>query len=289
MMAWLAYAICAVVWGSTYFGIALGIESFTPFGMVASRYLLAGALALGLGRLLKEATPQRRDLPHLAFQGLMLLGLSNALVTWAEARVPSGVTAILCSLTPTFYGLLDKERLTARTWAGILLGLGGVAVLARPAAGVKVDLVGGLAILLATFLWAYGTLHGRRHVKGQGLLGNVGVQMLSGGAFAALMLPFTGGLLHAPLTRTAGLAVGYLLLFGSLLAYTAFGYLCRVWTPSRMGTYVYLNPVVAVLLGCLVLKEPFGWRTALGLGIILAAVALVQWPRRTPLPQSISE
>lgn len=281
MAAWLAYVICAVVWGSTYFGIALGIESFTPFGMVATRYVLAGALALGLGRLMGEAPVLRRDLPHLALQGLLLLGLSNALVTWAEARVPSGITAILCSLTPTFYGLLDREKLSRRTWAGILLGLGGVAVLARPASGVQVDTLGGLAILLATFLWAYGTLHGRRHVQGTSLLGNVGVQMLAGGGFALLMLPFTGGFLHAPLTWRSGGAVIYLLLFGSLVAYTAFGYLSRAWPPARMGTYVYLNPVVAVLLGSLVLKEPFGWRMVLGLGIILGAVALVQWPRRT--------
>lgn len=283
MLAWIAYAICAVVWGSTYFGIALGIESFTPFGMVATRFLIAGTLAMGLGRLLGEDRPLKRDLPHLALQGVLLLGISNALVTWAEARVPSGTTAILCSLTPMFYGLMDGERLGRGGWAGLLLGLVGVAVLSRPATGARLDLAGGLAIALATFLWAYGTLHGRRHVKGKGLLGQVGVQMLAGGLVALLLVPFTGGFLHAPLTWKAGLAVGYLLLFGSLVAFTAFGYLSRTWAPARMGTYAYLNPVVAVILGSLFLKEPFGWRTLGGLAITLGAVALVQWPVR-PVP-----
>ncbi len=276
MLAWLAYAICAVVWGSTYFGIAVGIQSFTPFGMVASRYLLAGLVALGLSRALKEPPQPRRNLPHLVLQGTLLLGISNALVTWAEGRVPSGITAILCSMTPLFYGLLGKEALEARRWIGLLLGLVGVFVLSRPAPGAKLDLYGGGAIVLATFLWAYGTLHGRRHVVGQGLMGQVGVQMLAGGSFALVLTPFTGGFLHAPLTWTSGLAVGYLMLFGSLVAYSAFGYLSRVWSPTRMSTYTYLNPLVAVLLGVAFLGEPFGWRTVAGLLIILASVALVQ-------------
>jgi drug/metabolite transporter (DMT)-like permease len=276
MAAWIAYLICSVVWGSTYFAIALGIGSFTPFGMVASRYLLAGLLALGLGRLLREAPVLRRDLPHLALQGILLLGISNALVTWAESRVPSGLTAILCSMTPLFYGLLGREALSLRGWAGLLIGLGGVAVLARPAAGAHLDLFGAAGLVLATFLWAYGTLHGRRHVKGRGLMGQVGVQMIAGGLFGTLMATLTGGFLHQPLTLRAASAVGYLLVFGSLVAYTAFGYLSRVWSPARMSTYTYLNPLVALLLGSLFLREPFSLRVVAGMLLILASVALVQ-------------
>jgi drug/metabolite transporter (DMT)-like permease len=282
MKAWLAYGIVAVVWGSTYFGIALGITAFHPFGMVSLRYLLGGALALGLSRLKGEELPRRSDLPHLMLQGFLLLTLSNALVTWAEGSVSSGVAAVLCSTTPLCYALLGRERLGLRAWLGLGLGLGGVAILVLSRGGNQAMSLRGLgAILLATFLWAYGTLHGRRHVKGQGLLGQVGVQMLTGGTLALILVPFTGGFLHAPLTWKAGLAVAYLGLFGSLVAYSAFVYLSKAWPPTRMSTYVYINPVVAVLLGCVFIGEPFSAVMVLGMIVILAGVALLQTPRRT--------
>lgn len=278
MIAWLAYAVCALVWGSTYFGIALGIESFRPFGMVATRFLIAGGLALLIARLTKEPWPLRRDLPHLVLQGVLLLGISNALVSWAEAFVPSGLTAVLCSITPFFYALLAREGLRPRAWLGLGVGFLGVVLLTwKPGSGLALSGIGLASLLSATFLWAYGTLHGKRHVQGRGLMGNVGVQMLAGGLFASCFLPFTGGLLHAPLTWKAGLAVGYLTLLGSLLTFTAFGYLTRVWSPTKMSTYAFLNPLVAVLLGSVFLKEPFTLRAALGMTIILAGVALVQF------------
>ncbi len=277
MKAWIAYFICAVVWGSTYFGIALGIEAFNPFGMVATRYLIGGAVAFGLSRLLGEELPLRRDLPHLVLVGVLLLGCSNALVTWAENVVPSGVTAILCSMTPLLYGLMGREALSLRRWAGLGLGLAGVVILARPKGGEAFHAAGIAAILLATVLWAFGTLHGKRHVKGHGLLGQVSVQMLSGGTVALLLAPFTGGFLHAPLTLRSGLAVAYLTVFGSVVAFSAFAYLAKVWSPTRMSTYAYLNPLVAVLLGSAFLHEPFGLRIVAGMAVILVGVALVQF------------
>ena len=280
MKAWIAYLIVALVWGSTYFAIALGIESFQTFGMVSSRYLAGGCLALVLSRSLGEALPPRRDVPHLMLQGFLLLTLSNALVTWAEGSVSSGATAVLCSTTPLWYAVLGRERLGARSWLGLALGLAGVSILILARSGPQtLSLPGVGAVMLAVFLWAYGTLHGRKHIKGQGLLGQVGVQMLAGGALALLLVPFTGGFLHAPLTWKAGLAVGYLTIFGSLVAYSAFIYISKAWPPTKMSTYVYINPVVAVLLGCLFIGEPFNLLMALGMGIILLGVALLQTAR----------
>ncbi len=279
MLPWLAYLTCAIVWGSTYFGIALGIESFTPFGLVATRYLTAGGAALLLSRLRGEPLPVGRDLLHLSIQGVLLLGISNALITWAERTVPSGLTAVLCSTAPFAYALLDREAIRPRTWVGLFLGLAGVGLLTwRPGAGLGAHPAGLLAIPVAVVLWAYGTLHGRRHVKGRGLLGHTGVQMLAGGCFGFLLAPVTGGFLHAPLTLRSGLAAAYLALFGSLLAYSAFIYLAKVWPATRMSTYSYLNPVVAVLLGSLVLGESFDLRAGLGMGVILLGVAVVQMP-----------
>ncbi|MGA2079638.1 MAG: EamA family transporter [Holophaga sp.] len=280
MKAWVAYAIVAIVWGSTYFAIALGIGSFTPWGMVSCRYLTGGLAALAVSRVSGEPLPGRRDVAHLMLQGVLMLTLSNALVTWAEESVSSGATAVLCSTTPLFYAVMGREDLGLRGWGGLLLGLGGVGVLVLVRSSVQaVGLVGAGALLLATFLWAWGTLHGRRHVKGRGLFGQVGVQMVTGGALALLLSPLNGGILHAPLTLKAALAVGYLAIFGSLVAFSAFVYISRAWAPSRMSTYVYINPVVAVLLGCLVLGEPFNGSMVLGMAAILVGVGLLQTQR----------
>lgn len=290
MKAWFAYVIVAIVWGSTYFAIALGIESFQTFGMVSARYLVGGLLALGLSRAMGEAWPLRRDLPHLMLQGFLLLTLSNALVTWAEGSISSGIAAVLGSTTPLFYAVMGRERLGARAWFGLLLGLSGVVLLILSQAGAqRFHGPAMAALLLAVFLWAYGTLHGRRHVKGQGLLGQVGVQMLTGGALALILVPFTGGFLHAPLTWKAGLAVGYLAIFGSLVAYSAFIYLSKTWPPTKMSTYVYINPVVAVLLGCFFIGEPFNVAMALGMAVTLGGVALLQTAKRSPVPEEADD
>ena len=276
MMPLLAYLTCALVWGSTYFAIALGLDSFTPYGLVATRFTIGGILALSLGFLRKEPALRKTDWPHLMLVGALLLAGSNALVSWAELHVSSGMAAILCALVPMFLVLFSGESIGLRAWAGLLLGLMGVGVLANPLAG-KIHLGGVGALLLATMIWSFGTLHGKHHIKGDAYLKQVGVEMLTAGAIGHLVAPLSGGYLHHPLTLKAALSVGYLALFGSLLAFTAYIYLARVWSPAKMGTYTYINPVVALLLGCLFLKEPFNARMVLGMVVILAGVALVQF------------
>ena len=275
MMPLLAYLTCAIVWGSTYFAIALGLESFTPYGMVAARFTVGGLLALGLGFLRNEPGLQKSDLKHLMLVGALLLGGSNALVTWSEEHVSSGMAAILCAMVPVFLTLFSRENLGARTWAGLGLGLLGVGILSNPLAG-RIHLGGVGALLLATMIWSFGTLHGKRYIKGDAYLKQVGVEMLTAAVIGHLVAPLSGGYLHHALTLKAALSVGYLALFGSLLAFTAYIYLARVWSPAKMGTYTYINPVVALLLGGIFLHEPFGPRMVLGMVVILAGVALVQ-------------
>lgn len=289
MLAWICYAICAVVWGSTYFAIALGIESFTPFGLVATRFTVGGILAVLLGRILKEPLPLKRDLPHLMLVGALLLSGSNALVTWSEGRVTSGVAAIVCALVPVALALWSRETLGSRTWIGLGLGLLGVGILTDPFSGKAHGGVGYLwgigALLLATTIWSYGTLHGKKHIQGSGLITQVGVQMLTAAVIGLALAPLTGGYTHHPLTLKAGLAALYLGVFGSLIAFSAYIYLSKVWSPAKMGTYAYLNPLVAVLLGSLYLAEPFTPRMALGMLVILAGVAIVQIrPRSRVVP-----
>ncbi|HTL97271.1 MAG TPA: EamA family transporter [Holophagaceae bacterium] len=287
MLAWTAYAVIALVWGSTYFGIAIGMDAFTPYGLVAWRFTIGAVLALILGRLLKEPLPAKRDLPHLALVGILLLSGSNALVSWSETRVTSGLAAILCALVPVGLAFFDKERLDLRAWAGLGLGLVGLAVLTEPWTGA-VDRWGVGALLLAVLFWSFGTIHGKRQIHKGGLITNVGLEMAAAAGVAHLAAPLTGGYLHAALTTKALLAMLYLAVFGSVIAFTAYMYLAKAWSPAKMGTYAYLNPIVAVGLGCLWLKEPFSARMVLGMLIVLASVALVQL-RPSPKPGIATE
>lgn len=283
MLAWLAYLTVAVVWGSTYFAIALGLASFTPYGMVAARFSVAAVLALGLGRLRGEAWPPRREVVHLMVVGALLLGGSNALVSYAELHVSTGLVAVLAALVPLWLAVFSmaKAPLGPKGWAGIALGIAGVAVLVWPSGGLRIHPGGLAAMVAAPLIWAWGTLHGKHFVHGGGLMTNVGIQMLTAALIGLAVAPLSGGFLRGALTAKALWAVGYLALFGSLLAFSAYIYLAKAWPPAKMGTYAYLNPLVAVLLGSLILHEAFGLREVLGMTIILAAVALVQL-RQTP-------
>ena len=281
MLAWLAYLTVAVVWGSTYFAIALGLESFTPYGMVAARFSVASLLALGLGRLRREPWPAARTIPHLMLVGALLLGGSNALISWAELHVSSGLAAVFAALVPLWLAVFSMTKEP--------LGLGGVCVLVWPSGGARVHAGGLAALVAAPIIWSWGTLHGKRFVHGGGLLTNVGVQMATAAAIGLAVAPLTGGFLRGPVTAKALGAIGYLALFGSMLAFSAYIYLAQAWPPAKMGTYAYLNPLVAVLLGSLVLHEAFGLRQALGMAIILGAVALVQLRRAPPLPGAPAE
>lgn len=276
MLPWLAYAIIALVWGSTYFAIVLGLQSFTPYGMVAFRFLGGGLLALLLSRLRREERPAKADLPHLMLTGALMLSGSNALVTWSERHVTSGLAATVCAMVPVFLALFSGQRQGGRVWVGLGFGLVGVAVLADPFHG-QVHWLGLGALLLANILWAFATLHGKHHVKQHSsALGNTTVQMLTAAVLGCLLAPVTGGFTVGPITSKALLAVAYLAVFGSVIAFSAYVYLARVWPPAKMGTYAYLNPLVAVLLGGLFLHEPFTWNTGAGLLLILGGVALVQ-------------
>ncbi len=285
MLAWIAYATIALVWGSTYFAIAVALDAFNPYGLVAWRFTVGAVLALLVGRVLREPLPEKRDLPHLALVGVLLLSGSNALVSWSETRVSSGLAAILCALLPVALAFWDKERLDGRAWIGLALGLIGLTVLTDPLAGT-VDLLGTGALVLAVTLWSYGTIHGKRHVRKGGLMTQVGLEMATAAVVGHLAAPITGGHQHAALTAKPLLAMLYLAVFGSVVGLSAYSYLAKVWTPSKMGTYAYLNPLVAVALGCLWRSEPFNARMGIGMGIILGSVALVQF---RPAPKAMAE
>ncbi len=282
LLGWAAYLTVSVVWGSTFLGIAVALRSFTPWGVVAVRFTVASLLCLALGRLLGEERPTRAVAGHLAITGAAMLGVCNVVVTWAELHVSSGLAAVLCAPVPIVLALLSlgTERLGARGWAGVVLGFAGVVILMAPERSASGSLAASAGILGSTVLWAWATLHIKRNVTGGGPLTNAGIQMLTAALIALTAGTLTGGFLRAPLGRDALAAVLYLAVVGSCLAFTAFGVLTRLWPPARAGTYAYLNPAIAVLLGAILLGEPVGPRLFLGMAFLLLGVAMVQFGRR---------
>ncbi len=282
VLGWAAYLTVSVVWGSTFLGIAVALRSFTPWGVVAVRFTVASILCLALGRLLGEARPTRAVAGHLAVSGALMLGVCNVVVTWAELHVPSGLAAVLCAPVPIVLALLSlrSEPLGPRGWGGVLLGFAGVVILTAPERSASGSLAASVGILASTLLWAWATLYIKRNVTGGGPLTNAGVQMVTAAAIALTAAGLSGGFLRAPLGRDALAAVLYLAVVGSCLAFTAFGVLTRLWPPARAGTYAYLNPLIAVLLGAALLGEPVGPRLVLGMAVLLVGVAMVQLRRR---------
>jgi len=285
---WLALLTIYVIWGSTYFGIAVAIQTIPAFLMAALRFLVAGT-ALITWQLLRDPAarhwPTRRQLRDSAIVGILLLGIGNGFVVWAEQTVPSGIAAIIIGLMPLGFAVLGwiyfRDRLPRIATAAIAIGFGGVALLVWPSGdgANHFDPVGMFVLFLAPLGWGHGSLFAARraHLPTSPLIAS-GLQMLAGGTFLAIQGVLTGepGRLHLDRISTESLvALVYLTLFGSMLAYTTYGWLLRHAPISLIGTYAYVNPVVAVALGSVFLHESLSVRTVIASAVILAAVAIV--------------
>jgi len=281
-----AFAAIYLIWGSTYLGIRIAIESLPPLLMAASRFLLAGSLMYAWARLRGTPRPHRRHWPQAAWiGGLMLLG-GNGGVSWAEQRVSSGAAALIIATVPIWVALLDSLRRGGRKpggWeiAGLALGPAGVALLVGPAAGAgaeRVDGLGAAVLVGAALSWTIGTLS----APGTDLPASkplaIAMQMLCGGALllVAGLLTGEGARFHpAAVTARSLLALIYLALFGSIVAFSAYMWLLHHCPPARVATYAFVNPIVAVLLGWGLAGEPLGPRTLIAGLVIVSAVALI--------------
>lgn len=281
---WAALAVVYVVWGSTYLGIELAVRTLPPFLMLAARFLLAGGFlfAWSLARAHRpRRLPSLREWRAALVVGAALLLVGNGAVAWAEDRgVETGTAALIIASVPLWLALLDRvlyrQRLGAGAAVGLVAGFGGVALLVAPAGGNS-DWLGELSLLGGAALWALGSLYSRRAPSPSPLLG-AAMQMLAGGALLALLGAATGevGALRSGAVSFASLAgFAYLVVFGSLLGFTAYVWLLRTAPTSLVGTYAYVNPVVAVLLGTVLLDEALSWRMLAGGGVVLAAVVLL--------------
>ncbi|MBA3329758.1 MAG: EamA family transporter [Actinobacteria bacterium] len=291
-----ALAIVYVVWGSTYLGIAVAIESLPPLLMAGVRFVVAGALlyavALRFGDREGDRPGRRQWLGALVTGGPLFL-VGNGGVAWAQQTVPSGIAALLIATVPLWIALLDRlffgRRLSWPAVTGLVLGFGGLALLVLPGGTGGVELSGAVLLVLAALGWAVGSLLTGRAPLPERLLVTAGMQMLVGGALLVVAGALAGELgdVHPEaFTGRSLVALLYLILFGSLLAFSAYAWLLRSTRTSLVATYAYVNPVVAVALGSAVLDEAITARTLAGGAVILAAVALiVSAPVRRPAPQ----
>lgn len=286
---WVGLLILYLVWGSTYLGIAIAIDTIPPFLMAAIRFLIAGSVLVGWS-LVREgraiAIPTAREWRDSAIVGALLLGGGMGMVSFGEQTVPSGITALLIAMMPVWVAVLGRtflgERLPRLAVVGIVAGFVGVAILIGPSALGRSGGIGGLglaAIIVSPISWASGSLFAshRARLPRQPLLGT-GLQMLSGGVVLTAMSVASGELggfhLEAVSPASWG-ALVYLTLVGSLVAFTTYGWMLRVAPLPLVATYAYVNPVVAVILGALVRGEPVDPRTLLAGAVIVAAVALI--------------
>lgn len=286
----LAFLAVYIVWGSTYLAIRYAIDTLPPFLMAGVRFLVAGSVLFAWARLSGAPWPSWAQWRSAALVGGLLLLGGNGGVVWAERTVPSGIAALLVASEPLWIVLLDwlpprPARPTGRVLAGIGLGFAGVALLIAPweSGAAAVDPVGAIVIVLAAASWAAGSLYSRRaELPGSPLL-STGTQMLTGGALLTLTGLGAGEAARfdpSAVSAASVAALAYLVVFGSLVAFTAYVWLMRNVAATKVATYAYVNPVIAVLLGWLIAGEPITGRTLVAAAVILGAVALLTVVRR---------
>ena len=291
MLAWLSWATICIVWGTTYLAISVSLETLPPGLSAGLRWLLAGGL-LAAGHLAgRRPLPRLAAWPGLALIGILFITISNGLVVWAQQWVPSGLTAVLLATAPFWMVGIESamprgDRPRPLTWAGLAVGFGGIVLLVWPeltaggAAGRRF-LIGVLALQASCVAWAAGSAYSRSRPRGDESVGAAAVQMIVGGAVLTAVGSLAGEWPQLAFSPRSAAAFGYLVLVGSIVAYSAYIFALRHLPISTISLYAYINPIIAMILGTLLLSEPFGPRTALATAIVLIGVALVQaGPRR---------
>lgn len=266
-----------IIWGSTYFVIRVGVESWPPLMMAGVRFLTAGVLLLTFLLIRGHRLPPLRPLLNAALIGVLLLAVGNGMVTVAEHQnVPSGIAAVVVATVPLFtlcFSHFFGIRTRKLEWLGIAIGLCGI-VLLNSGGNLSGNPLGAVMILIGSLSWAFGSVYGSRIELPVGMMAGA-IEMLAAGIVLLAASFCTGETLAALPTLSGFVAVGYLAIFGSIIAISAYMYLIRNTTPAVATSYAYVNPVVAVLLGTTFAGEvlsPVEW---LALGIIILAVVLV--------------
>lgn len=291
-----AFAAVYILWGSTYLAIRFAIETMPPFLMSGIRFVIAGCLLFGFMALKGETLPTMRQWRStIIIGGLLLLGGNGGVVYAEERGVASGLTALLVATVPIWMALLDwksRGRLNPGAWvnSGLALGMAGVAllVLQNGMTEVHIDAIGFASLVVASIAWAYGSIWARTADLPRSSLQTTGMQLLMGGLWLCLAGLLKGEAAHVGSADWSLRSVGaffYLIIFGSIIGYSAYVYILKMVRPALAGTYAYVNPAIAVFLGWALAGEKVTGITILAAMIIIASVALITVrPRVAPAP-----
>ena len=285
-----AFAIIYFVWGSTFLAIRIGVREVPPFLLASMRFFIAGFVLYAWMLARGERTPRLREWMSGLLLGLLIFVFDYGLLFWAEQRVPSGIAAVMLASIPVFMALseivvLKTQRLTIRLALALLVGIGGVAVLMSRSlslGGAPIDRTGAIALIVAAVNWSIAAALTRKLPLPSSKAMSSGVQMLVGGVLLALAAAVLGEFRNfhpARVSSAAWLALLYLIVAGSLIAFTAYVWLIHHESPTKVGTYAYVNPVVAVVLGYFFGGEGLGLRTVLGTGFVLISVVAIATSR----------
>lgn len=282
----LAFAIIYFVWGSTFLAIRVGVREVPPFLLAGMRFLVAGVVLYAWMRGRGTPSPSAREWGAASLLAVLIFVLDYGLLFWAERRVPSGIAAVMMATIPVFIAIaeiifLRTQRLTWRLALALLLGLGGVIILVGRGLSLgesPVDTAGACALIVAAMSWSVAASLTRRMPLPAAKAMSSGAQMLVGGVLltltAGLLGEFRGFQVRA-VSREAWLALAYLIVAGSIVAFTAYVWLIYHESPTRVGTYAYVNPVVAVMVGHFLGGEALGPRTIVGTLLVLVSVVVI--------------
>jgi drug/metabolite transporter (DMT)-like permease len=275
-----------VFWGATFLAVRFGVDVLPPFMLGSARYLIAAPLLLGLAAILRmNIWPSWQEMGRLAIIGVLMLGCGNTSVIWAEQYIPSGLAALLAASIPLYAALIEVvmpqgEGLPMQGWVGVFLGFVGIVFLLWP--GLRSGLHGDLrqiiaaAVLLAgAVCWTIASVIARRSTFRISGAAAAGWQMVFGGLFNLVLMVLSGGYHGAQWGAKAWGAIAYLVIFGSLITYTAYIYLLDNVAVSKVATYAYINPIIAVILGAIFVHERFVAVEYVGMAGTLLAVFLV--------------
>src|SRR6202047_854733 len=282
----LAFAAVYILWGSTYIGIRIAIESFPPLAMAAIRHSLAGLILYPILRIKTGIRPTPANWWTAVVTGVALLCIGNGGLSWAEQRVPSGIAALLVATISLWLVILDwlrprGIRPVPRVFVGLVLGFAGMTLLVGPAnlgGARRIDVVGTGVLLTGSFIWACASLYSKQRDMPRSPLLVVAMQSLAGAAalwIAALVSGEVRALHFAAVSGRSWMALMYLIVFGSGIGFTAYLYILKNSTASKVATYAFVNPVVALFLGWVLAGETITARTAIATSLILTAVVLV--------------
>ncbi len=287
----LAFGIIYFVWGSTFLAIRVGVREVPPFLLAALRFLAAGFVLYGWMIARGERSPNARQWMSAFFLAFLIFVLDYGLLFWAEQRVPSGIAAVMMATIPVFMALseitiLRTQRLTIRLSSALLIGIAGVAVLVSRSlnlGGTPIDGTGAVALLIASMSWSLASAFMNKLPLPPSKAMSSGAQMLAGGVLLALAAAALGEFRDFrpwDVSRAAWLALLYLIVAGSIMGFTAYVWLIHHESPTKVGTYAYVNPVVAVLVGYFLGGEALGMRTILGMLFVLISVLVITTTRK---------